>query len=237
MATVDDPKLRYSEDEVIRMQEQKAGTIENILQKNQPVPGCTISQQLYQSNDVTVFAFALAKGTSISPESYDYHKIITVYSGSLQVVLSGQPNQPLVTGDSLITPTNIPVGVQADGDCVYTEISLVKDAEISESVKINTPFKLSKLLPYREEKIINLDLADSPAMKFVVMSFGNETGLPEHSAPGKALIFGLHGAGAIIYEGHENLIKAGETFMMAKDAHHAVKAHDHYMMGLLVMKK
>lgn len=236
-ATVIEHASRYSEEEVINMQEQKAGTIENILKGNQPVPGCTISKQIYQSNGVTVFIFALAKGTSISAESYDYHKVINVYSGDLDIVTPGQSDQHLTAGDSIITEVGVDVSVKTSTGCVYTEISLVKSAKISASIKVGQPFKLDQLLPYQEEKIINLDLADSPEMKFVVMSFGNGTGLPEHSAPGKAMIFGLQGSGTIVYEGHNNPIQSGETFMMAKGAHHAVKAKDHYKMGLLVMKK
>ena len=51
----------------------------------------------------------------------------------------------------------------------------LKDGEI---------FTLAELLPYQEGRIINMDIINDPAMKFVVMSFGEGTGLSEHAAPG-----------------------------------------------------
>lgn len=219
------------------MAEQQAGRVSNIIKNNQPTPGCTISQEIYQANGVTVFIFALGANTSISAESYQYFKLITVHSGTLEVFTDKGHLATLTAGQSLFTPTDTPLGASTKEDCVYSEISFRPGAKLNSTIKIGQPFILHQLLPFQVNKIINMDLVEDSVMKLVVMSFGDGTGLAEHSAPGKALIFDLHGKGTIKYEGQDHPLTAGDTFLMAKGARHAVAAHDHYQMALLVMKK
>ena len=95
-------------------------------------------------------------------------------------------------------------------------------------------FALKDLLPCQEGKIVNMDLIDEENLKLVLMSFGAGTGLPEHAAPGEALIFALEGEGIIGYEGKEYLIKAGENFCFAKEGLHSVKAKKQFKMALLL---
>ncbi len=60
------------------------------------------------------------------------------------------------------------------------------------------------------------------------------SGLSEHAAPGKALIFALDGEGVIGYEGKDHPIKAGENFHFAKAGLHSVKATKRFKMALLL---
>ena len=102
------------------------------------------------------------------------------------------------------------------------------------AVKTGEIFKLAKLLPYQDGKIINMDVVRNNRMKFVVMSFDAGTGLAEHAAPGEALIFALDGEGVIGYEGKEHVIHAGENFAFAKGGAHWVKARRRFKMALLL---
>lgn len=218
------------------MNEQQAGRVKNILQADKPVPGCTISEQLYQQDNTTVSAFALAAGTSISAEIYQYHKIIIVLAGTLTITTEKGAAEKLNSGDSFITWVNRPVGVQTDKGCVYAEFCLTKDAQLNPILKVGHPFQFQRLLPYQDNKIINMDLISDPAMKLVVMSFKGSTGLAEHSAPGKALICALDGTAIITYNGDKHQIKSGEVFMMDKHARHAVEVNQQFKMILLVAK-
>lgn len=67
------------------------------------------------------------------------------------------------------------------------------------------------------------------------MSFTEGTGLPEHAAPGEALIFALDGEGTIGYEGYEYRIHAGENFKFAKGGAHYIKADGNFKMALLLV--
>ena len=79
-----------------------------------------------------------------------------------------------------------------------------------------------------------MDLARSPKAKLALMSFGAGTGLPEHSAPGDALVMALEGDGIIGYEGKDHPIVQGEGFMFKKGGAHFVKAEKPFKMALLV---
>ena len=95
-------------------------------------------------------------------------------------------------------------------------------------------FALKDVLPYQEGSIVNKDIVNSDAMKFVVMAFDEGCALSEHAAPGEALIFALEGEGVIGYEGEEYPIKAGENFKFDKNGMHSVKAVTKFKMALLL---
>ena len=105
---------------------------------------------------------------------------------------------------------------------------------MNKRIKAGEVFRLAELVPYQEGRIVNMDLVNSDAMKFVVMAFDEGTGLAEHAAPGEALIFALDGEGVIVYEGEEHRIKAGENFHFAKGGRHAVRADQKFKMALLL---
>lgn len=82
--------------------------------------------------------------------------------------------------------------------------------------------------------VVTTETFQGPIMKFVVMAFDEGTGLSEHAAPGKTLIFALDGEGVIGYEGKDHPIKAGENFHFAKAGLHSVKATKRFKMALLL---
>ena len=105
---------------------------------------------------------------------------------------------------------------------------------MNEVVKVGEVFRLAELVPYQEDKIVNMDVIHNEKMKFVVMAFDKGTSLSEHAAPGEALLFALDGEGVIGYEGKEHPIKAGENFHFAKGGLHSVKATEQFKMALLL---
>jgi quercetin dioxygenase-like cupin family protein len=143
-------------------------------------------------------------------------------------------NQPFRAGELYVTPVDIPVGVQAETNSIYTEIQLRKETDMNPVIKDGEVFALKELVPYQERKIVNMALVRDQKMKFVVMAFDEGTGLTEHAAPGEALIFALDGHGIIGYEGKEYPIKAGENFKFAKNGTHYIKADGRFKMALLL---
>ncbi len=91
------------------MKQAMAGKVLNLVQTNQPVAGCTISQQLYQEAGTAIFVFSLAAETSISAESYQNYKLLTVQSGA--ATITGYLQQAVKRGESIILPRDVPVGV------------------------------------------------------------------------------------------------------------------------------
>lgn len=211
---------------------EKIGQVFSIAAENAPVSGCTISKQIAEKPAVTYFS--LAKGTDISAEIYGYHKLILVCSGSIEVYFE-KTVLALEEGAGILTQTDIPVGVRAVSDAVYTEILIRRTDKMNANLNAGEVFKLAELVPYGEGKIVNMDLVHNEKMKFVIMAFDAGTGLSEHAAPGEALVFALDGEGIIGYEGEEHKIHAGETFCFAKGGKHSVKAEGRFKMALLLV--
>ena len=213
------------------MNEQN-GIVFSIAGDNIPVTGCTVSKLVYDSPDFGINYFSMAEDTDISAESYSYRKLIITADGQLTVYCSDGREWTLHTGDCLITPVNIPVGMRTSTGSVYTELRLKEGDNMK--LKDREVFRLADLVPYQEGRIVNMDIINDPKMKFVVMSFAEGTALSEHAAPGEALIFALDGEGIIGYEGQEHTIRAGENFKFAKNGKHYVKAQGKFKMALLL---
>ncbi|MBE6529019.1 MAG: cupin [Ruminococcaceae bacterium] len=212
---------------------EKIGEVFSIAKENPPVTGCTISKEVHGGENYIIY-FSLAKNTDISAEIYPYHKLTIVADGSLEVYGANSSGKKANTSESIITPTDTPVGMRTEEGTVYTEISIRRNDTMNEAIKPGEVFKLADLVPYVDGKIINMDVAHNDKMKFVVMAFDEGTGLSEHAAPGEALIFALDGAGVIGYNGIEHPIKAGENFHFAKAGLHSIKATEKFKMALLL---
>lgn len=212
---------------------EKEGEIFSIAKDNAPIPGCTISKEVHSGENYITY-FSLAKNTDISAEIYPYHKLLIVATGGLEVYGSDGFSKKLVTGDSIVTYPDTPVGMRTSEGAVYTEVSIRKEDNMNEAVKAGEVFKLAELVPYVDDKIVNMDVVHNDKIKFVVMAFDEGTGLSEHAAPGEAIIFALDGEGVIGYEGKDHPIKGGENFHFAKGGMHSVKAAKKFKMALLL---
>lgn len=203
-----------------------------ISKEYEPLRGCTVSceDEITRGRSGSVIHFSLGEGTAISPEIFPRSKLLIMLLGSMCVC-----GAKLEAGGAFITPSGTPAGMKAYSECVYTEIDFEEgDTFMNESVKPGEVFRLNDLVPYREGRVISMDVMSSEHMKFAVMSFAPGTGLSEHAAPGDALVFALDGEGIIGYEGQEHRIKAGENFRFSAGGLHYVKAEGNFKMALLL---
>ena len=212
---------------------EKVGEVFSIAKDNPPVPGCTISKEICGGSNYIAY-YSLAANTDISAEIYPYYKLIILCDGQAEIYTSDGDKRQLKSGESVLAPTDIPVGIRSSESAIYTEIAIRRDDTMNEVVKAGEVFKLAEVVPYQDGKIVNMDVVHNDKMKFVVMAFDGGTGLSEHAAPGEALIFALDGEGVIGYEGKDHPIKAGENFHFAKGGMHSVKASGKFKMALLL---
>ena len=212
---------------------EKVGEVYSIAKDNPPVPGCTVSKEISSGNNY-ISVFSMAEDTDISAEIYPYHKLMIVSAGNVTVYRSDGEEKTLSVGESILTETDIPVGMKTETGVIYTEIAIRREDIMNKAVTAGEVFKLADLIPYQEGKIVNMDVVHNEKMKFVVMAFDEGTGLSEHAAPGEALIFALDGEAVIGYEGKDHVIKAGENFHFAKGGLHSVKADKRFKMALLL---
>ena len=199
---------------------EKTGEVFSIAADNEPVRGCTISKSVYNGL-FDISYFSLGENTDIRA------------SGSMEVYGKDGAKE-LTAGECILTATEQPVGMRSSGGAVYTEVSIRRKEIMNDMIKAGEVFKLADLVPYASGRIVNMDIVNNDKMKFVVMSFDEGCSLPEHAAPGEALIFALDGSGLIGYEGKEHPIKAGENFHFAKQGRHFVKATKRFKMALLL---
>lgn len=212
----------------------QAGKTTDIIEDTPVVKGCTISSQIFKDGGITISIFSLAAKTSISASSYENYHLITVRKGVLKLAV-GDRQEKLEQGESLLTPKNTLVGLAAAKDSIYTEIALTADAAISSLIQPGKAFRLDKLIPYEEGRIVNCDLISGSSFKLALMALSPDSGLAEHSAPGNAMIFSLAGKGIVNYEGEEKVLEPGNVLKMTKGARHSVDAAWAFKMALLVM--
>lgn len=213
---------------------EKSGVVYSIAAENEIVPGCTVSRQVREEGGMYITHFALAGGTDISAESYDYPRLLTAAAGEMTAFSADGREWLLHEQESILLNEYAPFGVRTEQGCIYTETGFRKETEMNQVLKAGKVFEMKELIPYQDGKVVNMDLINEEKMKFVLMSFDDGTGLPEHAAPGEALIFALDGKGIIGYNGEENVIKAGENFKFDAGGAHYIKAIGKFKMALLL---
>ena len=196
-----------------------SGTVFSIKRDCTPEAGCTTSEAVSRTADLSVSVFSLAAHTDISAESYAYPKLLLVVAGEAESYESGGRTWTLAEGDALVTPVDIPVGIQSQEGCVYIELTLTKETHMNEKIKAGEIIRLAELLPTQDGKIVNMDLAHNDGMKFALMSFAAGTG--------EAIVG---------YEGTEHRIHAGENFKFDKGGRHYVRADQPFKMALLLVR-
>lgn len=197
----------------------------DLVKENEPVEGCTLSSALLKGQMI----FSIGKHTDISAESYPYRKMITVLSGKIRIA-SGKKNWIVERGKSFVMEADLPYGIFGEESSVYLETS-GKDM-VSEAINAGEVFDLNEKVPYREGKIVNMDIMHTDHFKYSVMAFDAGTGLEEHAAPGDAIVNALDGEGVIGYEGKEYVLKKGESFRFARGGRHYVRAEKRFRMSL-----
>lgn len=202
----------------------------------------TVSRSMRISEVYPVTAYALGQDTDISAESYDADTLYLAASGTGEFY-SGEDGVTrgvfAEAGDALIVPGGSPCGKRTEDEngFVYVELILKGEHRMNAIVKPGEIFRLKDLVDYQEGGIANLDLVGEDDVKFMVLAFDEGTALPEHRAPGDAILFALEGKAVVGYEGKKYPIEAGQNFRFAKNGLHSVTADGRFKMALLLIRK
>lgn len=206
-----------------------------------PQRGMTVSRNAKMGETYPVTYYALAEHTDISAEYYDSDSLYIAAGGSGELYLPDEdPSEvPMKPGDCVFVKGGTACGKRTESKdgFIYVEVLLKGEHRMNEVVKPGEVFALKDLVQYQEEGIANLDIVGEDGVKFMVLAFDEGTALPEHRAPGDAIVFALEGKAVIGYEGKKYPIKAGENFRFAKNGLHSVAADGKFKMALLLIKK
>lgn len=197
----------------------------SLVDENKPIDDITISCEINKEIKI----FSLGKGTDISKESYPFLSLIYVLDGK------GYLNDASIKkGDIILVKENEGVKKSTLDGIIYLECCMKENYNVTNKIKTGEIFQLKDLLPYQENKIMNLDVFHTEKSKLALISMAKGTSLDEHKAPGQALLFILDGEGIIRYEGKEYSVKAGDNFSFAKDGLHALYANTNFKFALLL---
>lgn len=96
----------------------------NIAKLNPPIASTVIQEQITEG----VHVYSLGAGTSMSPESFRFYKMLFVKQGKIRITLKREDALPVVqelkANDGMITPKNAVILVDAIEDSVYLEVLL-----------------------------------------------------------------------------------------------------------------
>ena len=117
---------------------EKVGEVFSIAKDNAPIIGCTISKEIHSGQNYITY-FSLAKNTDISAEIYTYHKFIIMVMGIIEIYGTNGFTKNLGIGDSILTQTDIPVGMRTTEGAIYTEIAIRNEDIMNDVIKIGEP--------------------------------------------------------------------------------------------------
>lgn len=190
----------------------------SLSELNHPIPSTIIQEQIAEG----VHVYSLAKDTSMSPESFDFYKMLFVKSGKFRVTIKNEKDGPIVNeisvNEGIITPRNKIIAIEAIEDSVYLEVMLgqIVNHTIEKPCDV---FKVGDIGHYEEGKWIETPIIISGFVEVKMITFDKSCEPLEKILPAAALMFVYEGKGVIECDGKPVNIKAGDSMRFMKGTH------------------
>lgn len=97
-------------------------------------------------------------------------------------------------------------------------------------------FVAPEVITYAEDSIVSKELVHSQAGSISLFAFDAGQSLSEHTAPYDALLQVIDGQMSLNVEGHDYVVKQGESFVIPSGARHAVKAEQRFKMQITMIR-
>lgn len=180
----------------------------NIAELNPPLPSTIIQEQIVEG----VHVYSLGAGTSMSPESFRFYKMIFVKKGKLRVVIKDENGLPIMQelhkNDGLITPKNKVILIDAIEDCVYLEIMLGQT--VNHTIKKpGDVFSTLDIGTFEFGKVNSTEIIKSGFVEVTILCIQNITAQRKHAT--NTMIFGYEGEGKVVVDGKEFLFGPGSS--------------------------
>lgn len=190
----------------------------NLADMNHPLPATIIQEQIMDGAHV----YSLAKGTAMSPESFEFYKMLFVKSGEMDVIIKDEDGEThysrLNKNDGIITPKNRIIGVEAVEDTVYLEVLLGQT--VTETIeKPGDKFSVGAIGEYKENAISETDIIKSGfvEVKMTKMSLGCPA--LEKTTEAAKMIFVYEGSGIVEVAGKQVPITVDDSMRFTQNTY------------------
>lgn len=102
---------------------------------------------------------------------------------------------------------------------------------------IANALKLKGLVDYQPGSVVSRTVLDKGTGTITLFAFDKGEGLSEHTAPFDAVVYVTEGKAAVVIDGKENVVEAGEIIIMPADKPHSLRADERFKMMLVMIRK
>ncbi len=178
----------------------------NIAELNIPLDATIVQEQIIEG----VYVFSLGEGTSMSPEGFQFYKMLFVKQGKIKLTVKDDSlnliTHELKKNDGIVTPKNKVIMVDALEDSVYLEVHLGQT--VNHTIKeLGDVFSISDVVDFKENEYTSTTIIKSGfvEVRIICMDQCEIDKIEENST----MIFG--------YEGEGEIEADGETFHIGPD--------------------
>lgn len=186
----------------------------NIAALNPPLPSTVIQEQIVEG----VHVYSLGTGTSMSPESFRFYKMLFVKQGKLRITIkdeNGIPHmQELQKNDGMITPKNKVILVESIEDCVYLEVLLGQT--VNHTIKKpGEVFSTPEVGVFEKGKLHTTKIITSGFVEVTILCLDECVAKRMHET--NTMIFGYEGEGKVDVDGKTFLFGPGSSMRFTPD--------------------
>lgn len=193
----------------------ETGKVLDIVKMNEPMKGAAITEPI---NDRTMI-YSLGKDTDIEAESFQQYHFLFIAAGKILCYALNeagiQNSWTVEKGCVTLLPVDMPVGVRALEDSVYTRVAVVRREDILSSIETEKSYMLKDLVSYEDGKAVSLSVVFNEAMQIRLFAMDANTVI-QGSALARGGITSLEGSFEILYNGQKSLVHEGEQFIVEK---------------------
>ncbi len=201
----------------------------NIADLNIPLPATIVQEQVIEG----VYVFSLGEGTSMSPEGFQFYKMLFVKQGKIRITIKDD-SLNLVTlelekNDGIVTPKNKVIMVDAIEDSVYLEVHLGQTVNhtIKEPGEV---FSISDVVDFKEREYTTTTIIKSGfvEVRIICMDECENEKIEEHST----MIFCYEGEGEIEADGELFKLTPNTSMRFLAGTHIHLKTNTKLKLGV-----
>lgn len=197
----------------------------NMAELNKPLPSTIIQEQVADG----IHIYSMGKGTNMSPEVFQFYKVIFVKRGKIRMTLKEKKDFPtyceLGKDEGIITMKNVIIGIEALEDCVYGEVMLGQTVDHN-IVDAGVVFDTRKIGRYVPQQIYRVNLIISGFVQIMIDCADVDAPAIEKTLEASALIFVHEGDGVIVCDGKEIEVHKDDSIRFVEGNVLSIRAKD-----------